>query len=195
MRLHIRHLTIYCLWLLLALPGVVLLYRYNDGSSFYGEVIHLSGLWATQLLILTLAVSPLRRMLPKAPWNAWLLRARRYFGVASFGYAAVHTGVYIARKASFERILSEGLELGLLTGWLALLVFLPLAITSNNFSVRALGRNWKLLHRFVYLATVLIFAHWLLTAFDRTAGFYHIAIVLALETIRIMLSALKSRAR
>lgn len=192
---RVKNLTNYGLWLLLALPGAMLLYRYSNGSSFYGEVIHLSGLWATQLLILTLAVSPLRRVLPKAPWNAWLLRSRRYFGVASFSYAAMHTAVYIARKASFERILSEGMELGLLTGWLALAVFLPLAITSNNYSLRRLGRTWKLLHRWVYLATAFIFAHWLLTAFDRSIGFYHLALVLALEAIRILVNVLKSRAR
>ena len=187
MTTHTRDFSNYFLWALLALPSVALLYRYMDGSSFYGEIIHLSGQWATQLLIFSLAVSPLRLLFPKAPWNAWLLRSRRYFGVASFAYAALHTGVYVVKKATFDRILSEGLEAGLLTGWLALIVFLPLAITSNNYSVRLLRRNWKFLHRLVYLATALVFAHWLLTAFDRSLSIYHIATLLALEFIRLAL--------
>ncbi|MEL7045021.1 MAG: ferric reductase-like transmembrane domain-containing protein, partial [Pseudomonadota bacterium] len=142
-----RSMARYLLWLLLTAPGAVLLWRYSSGSIFYGEVIHLSGQGAVWLLIMAMAVSPLRLLFASAPWTPSLLRCRRYLGVASFAYAALHTGIYLARKQSGERILAEGLEPGLLTGWIALAIFLPLALSSNDWSVRWLRRWWKRLHR------------------------------------------------
>ena len=184
----------YALWIILTAPGALLLYRYANGDTFYGEVVHRTGLWATLLLILALAVTPVRLVLPSGTISRWLLQSRRYFGVASFAYAAMHTAGYLQRKGSLERILSEGAEPGLLTGWLALAIFLPLAMTSNDWSVRKLRRWWKHLHRTVYLATALMFAHWLLAAFDQRPALYHVAIVVGLECFRLAVQLVKRRA-
>jgi len=175
----------YFLWVLLALPFVWLSNAYSTGDLFYGEVIHISGELSARLLILTLAITPFRLMFANARWPAWLLHRRRYFGVATFMYALLHTLVYIQKKASLTLIWQEGLSFNMWSGWLAFFIFLALAITSNDGSVRRLRRTWKKLHRWVYLAALLGFTHWVLVAFDFIPGLIHFAILLFLETYRL----------
>ena len=179
----------YFIWLLLAMPGSVTIVRYSAGATFYGEVVHSTGQFSAQLLILTMAVTPLQLMFGRRGWTRWLMQRRRYFGVASFGYAALHTAVYLQRTGAFGEILADAAEPGLLTGWIALAIFLPLAITSNDASVRRLRTLWKRVHRWVYAAAVLTFAHWVLTAFDPVAGLSHLAVLAALEAIRLWKAA------
>ena len=176
------------LWVLLALPGAYMTYRYVQGTTFYGEYLHATGELSARVLILTLAVTPLRLMFPNAAWARWLARRRRYLGVAAFGYALLHAAAYLQRQ-SFAVIVEDAGELALATGWVALLVMLALAATSNDISVRQLGRRWKWLHRTVYLAAVLTFAHWILTAFDPLPGAVHLAVLAALEAIRVWKAA------
>ncbi len=171
----------YPLWLLLVLPGVVLVFRYNTGAAFYGQVIHDSGDWSAWLLLLTLAITPLRLTFPGRRWIGWLMRRRRYFGLAVFGYAALHTAVYLLRKKDPAAIWADGIEPELLTGWIALFIFIPLAVTSNDWSMRALRRGWKLLHRWVHLAAVLVFVHWALSAFNPTNAYIHLSILGLIE--------------
>jgi sulfoxide reductase heme-binding subunit YedZ len=174
------------LWCVLAVPAAVILLRYHSDSLTYGEVIHQSGEWAVRLLIVTMAATPLRLVFPRARWTAWLVQNRRGLGVATFCYAALHLGVYLARKAEPALILEEGAEWDLLTGWLAFVLFAALAATSNDASVRLLRRLWKKLHRFVYLAAMLTFAHWMLTAFDMTPAIIYAAILTAIEAVRLI---------
>ena len=140
----------YVLWLALTLPGAVALVRYLVGQTYYGEIVHFTGVFATRLLIVAMAVTPLRSIFQNMNWTTWLVQRRRYFGVATFGYAMLHTTVYLARRWSVA--FAEAGEPGLLTGWLAFAVFAPLAITSTDTLVRKLGRAWKRLHRLVYAA-------------------------------------------
>lgn len=179
----------YFLWLLLALPGAVTILRYATGATFYGEVVHATGDLSAQLLIATMAVTPLKLMFPGRGWVRWLLRRRRYLGVAAFGYAVLHTVVYLIRIGVFGDILADAAEPGLLTGWLALAIFIPLAVTSNDASVRRLRRLWKRLHRWVYAAAILTFAHWVLTAFDPVPGLVHLSVLAVLEAYRLWKTA------
>jgi sulfoxide reductase heme-binding subunit YedZ len=177
------------LWLVLALPGLWILYRWAATPEAYGfgHAIGDSGDWAAWLLMLTLAVTPLRLLFRGRKWTNWLMRRRRDIAVASFAYAAGHTVIYLADKASLDIVLAElGLP-ELLTGWLALALFVPLAATSNNVSVRALKRSWKRLHRLVYPAAILTFLHWVLTAYDPTTAYIHAGILAAIEIVRIAL--------
>ena len=105
----------------------------------------------------------------------------------SFAYAAIHTGIYLVNKADLGAILKEAAGFDLLTGWLALILFLPLAITSNDRSVRAMKRGWKQLHMLVHPAAVLVFVHWALTAFDPITAYIHIGILAAIEIARFAL--------
>lgn len=170
----------------------MLLQRYLVGATFYGEAVHLSGRWAVYLLLLAMMVSPLRLLWPSRAWTAWLLKSRRYFGVASFAYAALHTAVYLERKGTLHRVLTEAQDPGMGAGWLALLLFVPLAVSSNDFSVRWLRRSWKRLHRLVYPAAFLAMAHWLLTAFNRTAALWFLALLVAILVLRVFLVVRKN---
>lgn len=159
-------------------------YRYANGAIFYGEYLHWTGLQATHLLILALAVTPLLRWFPTVRWIRWLAAMRRDFGVAVFGYAVAHTIAYLLHEPSLQDIISDSVTPELLTGWVALIIFVPLAITSNNYSVRNLGKRWKLLHRLVYVGALLTLAHWILTAFDPTSAYVYLAVVLSLLALR-----------
>ena len=167
----------YLIWVLLYAPIATQTYRYLDGAVFYGEYLHWTGVWATRLLMVTLAVTPLRRLFPNKRWTALLQKRRRDLGVATFLYALLHAIAYLVYKKSVPVILEEGIGFGMLTGWLAMLIFLPLAATSNDFAVRRLKRGWKTLHRIIYAGAVLTFAHWVGTAFDPTAGYVHLGLL------------------
>ena len=179
--------------LFLAVPAALLIYRYASDFIGYGEFLHASGEWSVWFLLATLAVTPVRFLLPHAPLSLWAVRRRRDLGIATFCYAFLHTAAYLERKADLALILREGIEPGLLTGWIAFAVFLPLALTSNNASVRWLRSRWKRLHRLVYVAAVLALAHWLLTAFDITSALVHAAILAVILAARAMLSLLRYR--
>lgn len=175
------------LWLVLALPGLWILYRWASAPEAYGygHAIGDSGDWAAWLLMVTLAVTPIRLLFRRRSWSTWLVRRRRDLGVASFAYAAGHTIIYLADKASLDAVLSD-LDLpDILVGWLALALFAPLAATSNDIATRALKRSWKRLHRLVYPAAILTFLHWVLASFDPTTAYIHIAILTVIELVRI----------
>jgi sulfoxide reductase heme-binding subunit YedZ len=82
-------------------------------------------------------------------------------------------------------IVEEGADFAMWTGWAAFLIFVALAITSNDVSARLLRRAWKKIHRLVYVAALLLFAHWIFVAFDFMPGLVHFVTLLALETYRL----------
>lgn len=143
-------------WLLLALPGAVLTYGYARGATFYGEYLHATGELGVRLLMLAMAVTPLKVVFPSAAWVQWLGRRRRYIGVAAFGYSLLHAGAYLKRQ-TLDTIVKEAGELALAAGWIAFVVMLALAATSNDAAVRRQRARWKWLHRAVYVAAALTF--------------------------------------
>ncbi|WP_291169279.1 ferric reductase-like transmembrane domain-containing protein [Erythrobacter sp.] len=177
------------LWLILALPGLWIGWRWamTPDAYGYGHAIGDSGDWAAWLLMATMAVTPLRLMFRSRRWTSWLMRRRRDLGVASFVYAAGHTLIYLIRKASPDLILAELSTPYIFVGWIALALFLPLAITSNDVSVRRLRRSWKKLHRLVYPAAILTFLHWVWSAFDPTTAWIHAGVLAAIEIVRVYL--------
>jgi methionine sulfoxide reductase heme-binding subunit len=181
------------LWSLLAAPLAVLTYDYlYEGTILFGEVyyggyIHDTGRAAAWLLLAALAATPLKLTFPRSRVAGWLLAQRRYFGVASFAYAAAHLAAYLARQ-DWPRVAEDMVQAGFWTGWIAFALFLPLALTSNDLSMRLLRRGWKNLHRLVHVAAVLVFAHWALTAFDPFLGYCHIAALALLEAYRLFLT-------
>lgn len=150
------------LWALLALPATWLLYLYSSGEFWPDELTGPSGEWAARFLILALMVTPLSQLLPGRLWVRWLVARRRAFGVAAFLYALLHLAFYAIDMGALGAMLDE-LELtGIWTGWAALLLMLPLALTSNDAAMRALGRAWKRLQRLAYPAALLTLAHWII---------------------------------
>jgi sulfoxide reductase heme-binding subunit YedZ len=152
----------YWLWLVLALPALFM--TFDAATSTNPRILHIlvhpSGEWSAWLLILTMAATPLTMLFRGQHWPRWLLRNRRYFGVATFGYAALHTFFYLLDRNDLGRIIGELDRLYIWTGWLAFLIFLPLAATSFNAAVQRLGRWWKPLQRLTYAGALLTLIHW-----------------------------------
>ena len=121
----------------------------------------LLGLWALRFLIVSLAVTPLRRL-----GGPNLLRYRRAFGLLAFFYAALHLTVYIGLDQGLDMtaVLRDILKRPYITiGMLAFAILLPLAVTSNNAMIRRLGaEGWKRLHKWVYAASALGAIHFVM---------------------------------
>jgi len=171
----VRHLIViimwlfekpYLLWAMLGLPAIPILKDFLFEERYYSELMYDSGVLSTQLLIVTLAVSPLlaaARLMPLLkPLARWLLRQRRYLGVSCFCYALIHLAVYLRQFPDVADLIWQLSDPEIALGWLAILILLILAVTSNNFSVKHLRNRWKTLHRLVYPAAALIYLHWYL---------------------------------
>ncbi len=171
-------------WPLLALPAFYIIIARGLDHISYGETIHLTGQWSVGFLCAALLVTPLKQWFPKRQEIRLLLRHRRALGVASFSFALLHTVIYLDKKWTAGLVIKEGQDPSLLTGWIAFVVFILLAITSNDTSVRRLGRRWKTLHRSVYVASALTFTHWALTVFDPTTAIGVGAIICLAELSR-----------
>lgn len=130
------------------------------GANPIQELINRTGLWALRLLLITLAVTPIRRL----PRLGWLIRLRRMLGLYAFFYTVLHLVVYLALNQGFIPALIIA-DLGrpyILVGYAALALQIPLAATSTDGMMRRLGRRWKRLHTLVYPAAVLAVLHYLI---------------------------------
>jgi len=118
------------------------------------------GLGALILLLITLAMTPLQQL---TRWSGWIA-VRRQLGLWCFAYVTLHLSGYVLFIAGLRldlvlRDLSE--RPYIIVGALAFIGLLALAVTSNRFSVRRLGRKWKALHRLVYVILLLALLHML----------------------------------
>jgi len=127
-----------------------------------------------------------RQMNWRTDWVQWLLKRRRALGVAAFGYALIHTVFYILDVRAVQDMMAEFWSLGIWTGWLAFAIFIPMALTSNQASVVALGRKWKMLQRCVYVAAVLTLIHWIFVHNNTGAALVHFIPLALLELYRVM---------
>jgi len=175
----------YFLWLLLAIPALPMLIQFTGDMSKAEELLHVSGEFSARMMIIAMLATPLRLLFNNKTWPHWLVKNRRYFGVAAFGYALLHTVFYIADMKSLQLMLDELWGLGIWTGWAAFLIFIPLAVTSNNSSQRAMGKAWKTLQRFVYPAAVLTLIHWMFVHNHFGPALVHFIPLAALEAYRI----------
>ena len=107
------------------------------------------------LLILSLAITPLRKLVPKL---TWLIKFRRLLGLFAFFYGTVHLLAYVALYAGFDlrTMLNDIAKRKFITiGVAAWLLLLPLALTSTNWAIRKMGgKNWNRLHKLAYLAAI-----------------------------------------
>ncbi|HEX8532852.1 MAG TPA: ferric reductase-like transmembrane domain-containing protein [Allosphingosinicella sp.] len=150
------------LWAVLALPAVSMMWRYNlDAGMLPGDLLHPSGEWSARLIILALMLTPLSMIFRGRRWTAWLIRRRRDLGVAGFLYALLHLLFYLLDMETVRNVLAELGPLGIWTGWAAFFLFLVLALTSNDASMRALKGGWKKLQRLAYPAAFLTLLHWM----------------------------------
>jgi methionine sulfoxide reductase heme-binding subunit len=124
------------------------------GADPVKRLIHACGITALNLLLVTLAVTPLRQI---TGWNS-LIRLRRMLGLFAFFYVLAHFTVYgwLDQGLDFAAIGADIVKRPYITiGMAALLMLIPLAVTSTNAMMRRLGRRWTSLHRLVYVITAL----------------------------------------
>lgn len=157
----LSRLSPYWLWLLLSVPalGMTTALLGDDARAFH-RLLHPTGEFAARFMIISMMATPLLYLTKGAGWARWLKANRRYFGVAAFFYAALHTYVYLVDKGSLSNVLAQATHLDMFAGWVALLVFIPLAATSTDRAVRWLGTWWKPVQRLTYLAAAATLLHW-----------------------------------
>jgi sulfoxide reductase heme-binding subunit YedZ len=148
-------------WALLCLPALLMLQRYFSGELIAMDMLQPTGEWSARFMIAAMVLSPLLSLLGPRKWLTWLIHRRRALGVAAFGYAVLHLVFYVIDMGNLDDILAEFLALGIWTGWAAMLLFVPLALTSNDASMRMLKKGWKSLQRLVYPTAVLVLVHWI----------------------------------
>ena len=179
------------LWALLTLPALWLLWLWVSGDSTAHYLLLPSGKYAIRAGLVALAATPLRILFPRAALSMWLIKSRRAWGVACCGYGLLHTLFYLIDEGGLAGVLGDIRDIEIITGWLAMLVILVLGITSNNYSVKKLGRRWKRLQRFAYLAIALSFAHWFLLGYYQFALWVHLVPLLLLQLSRVVLASSK----
>ncbi|MDP1929674.1 MAG: protein-methionine-sulfoxide reductase heme-binding subunit MsrQ [Thiobacillus sp.] len=157
-----------------------------------------TGTWTLTGLLLTLSVTPMRRLSGRAS----LIRYRRMLGLFSFFYASLHFVTYIWLDQFFDpaAIARDILKRPFITvGFSAFVLLIPLAATSTQAMMRRLGRRWQLLHRLVYPVALLAVVHYLwLVKKDLTTPLIYGAVVVFLLALRLpwgisLLQAVRTR--
>ena len=167
------------------------------GPDPVARITHRTGFWTLYLLLISLGITPLRRLSVKL---AWLVRFRRMTGLFAFFYGTLHLFTWIWLFSNFDvhAMLHDIVKRPYITmGMLGWLLLLPLALTSTQWSIRKLGKRWALLHRLAYGAAIAGVIHywWIVKSGVRTP--WKVTVVLAiLLGARIAWSAMeKARKR
>jgi sulfoxide reductase heme-binding subunit YedZ len=181
-----RRIPTAAILILYALPAPWLFYMGATGGLGAEPIKALErelGEIALQLLIIGLTITPLRRFL-----GVNLLRFRRAFGLLAFFYVALHLAVWLFLDVQIAaQIWADIIKRPYVTiGMAGFLLLIPLAATSNNYSVRKLGPKWRQLHKLVYLVPILGAVHfiWLSKGFQLEPLIY-LAVILGLLALRI----------
>ncbi|MGI9372866.1 MAG: sulfite oxidase heme-binding subunit YedZ [Hyphomicrobiales bacterium] len=181
----------YFVWALLAWPAVGMTRFLISGlmepydKLIMEQMLHPTGEFSARFMIVAMMCTPLRMLFPQSRFVRWLMKNRRYFGVAAFMYALAHTIFYILDMQFLYAIVDEFWIASIWTGWLAFAIFIPLVLTSNNAAVKRLGKAWKSLQRWVYPAAVATLVHWILVHNNWGPALVHFVPLAALEAYRI----------
>lgn len=191
-----RRVPAWPLYILGALPPVWLIWQGFTGGLGVDpvkEMEHQMGLWGLWLLIAGLCVTPLQRLA-----GIRLIRYRRAIGLLAFFYILLHLLIWLALDVQIpSQIIADIAKRPYVTvGMAAFVLLVPLALTSNNWSIRKLGPRWRKLHRLVYAAVLLGGIHFLMLV----RGFQYepliyLAVIVGLLALRIRLPRRKRAAR
>ena len=157
----ILHLAVHIGSAIPLLVGLWDFWQRNLSANPILEITHRTGKTAILLLLLPLAVSPLRQLLK---WNQ-INKLRRPLGLWAGFYALVHFSIYVVLDYGFQwkALLANSLtNFFILFGFTTGLILLVLSITSLTYFLKKMGKNWKKLHRFVYAAGILAALHFIL---------------------------------
>lgn len=142
-------------------PAAWLLARALDnqlGADPVAALTHGTGEWALRWLLLSLAMTPLRLLFKQS----WPIRFRRLIGLYAFFYACLHFAIYLFLDLGsyWSQIGADIVKRPFITvGFIAWLLLVPLAITSNRWMMRRLKKNWLKLHKLVYIIGILAVVH------------------------------------
>jgi len=164
------------LWVACLIPGAQLLYNGvtdNLGANPIETITRFTGSWTLRFLLITLAVSPLRRI---SGWNH-VIKLRRMLGLFAFFYACLHFSTYLVLDHFFDlHAISKDIlkRPYVTTGFSALVLMIPLAVTSTTAMIRRLGKRWQRLHRLIYVIAIagVIHFYWLVKADVRRPAMY-----------------------
>jgi len=155
------------------------------GANPIEFVTHSTGTWTLVGLLVTLSVTPLRRLTGRTD----LIRYRRMLGLFAFFYAALHfmTYLWLDQFFDFAGIAKDIVKRPFITvGFAAFVLLMPLAATSTRSMMRRLGRRWQQLHRLVYLIALLGVIHYLwLVKKDLTQPLIFGAVLVLLLVMRL----------
>ena len=145
----------------------------NLGANPIEAITRFTGSWTLIFLLITLAISPLRRI---SGWNA-LIKLRRMFGLFAFFYACLHFSTFLVLDHFFDlqAIGKDVLKRPYVTaGFTAFVLMIPLAVTSTRAMIRRLGKRWQQLHRLIYVVAIAGVTHfyWLVKADIRRPVMY-----------------------
>ena len=174
--------------ILALLPAAWLIYRALQdqlGADPIAALTHGTGDWTLRLLLLSLAMTPLRLIFKQS----WPIRFRRLIGLYAFFYACLHFAVYLFLDLGsyWSQIGADIVKRPFITvGFTAWLLLLPLAITSNQWMMRKLKRNWQKLHKLVYAIGILgVLHYWWLVKSDVREPLLYAGILALLFAIRL----------
>jgi len=186
------------IFLLSSIPFLYLLYAaFLDPESLGANPVeyltHETGSWSLRFLLLTLAMTPLRRWTK----SSFPLKVRRLLGLFAFFYVSVHLLIYavLDRELDWSHLGEDIIKRPFITiGFLAWLLLIPLAVTSTNAMMRRLGRRWKKLHKLVYLIAALGVGHYIwLVKKDLQEPLIYAAIFIMLMLLRLPAGMFKFR--
>jgi len=124
------------------------------------DITHETGIWILRFVLITLAITPLRQL---TGWY-WLIKFRRMLGLFAFFYGCLHFGTYMVLDHFFDfGTIVEDIALRpfVTVGFAGFVLMIPLAVTSTAAMVRRLGgRNWRRLHRLIYLTAIAGVVHY-----------------------------------
>jgi len=176
---------------LCSVPALLLLWDFHKdalGPNPVEYITHTTGDWTIRFLLITLSITPLRKLL----LLPLLIRFRRMLGLYAFFYGCLHLATYLFFDQSFDwaGIWKDIYKRPYITaGFTAWVLMVPLALTSTAWSIRKLGgKRWQLLHRLIYFSALggVIHYYWLVKSDVRLPLMYG-AILLALMLYRIII--------
>lgn len=173
----------FILWAFIMLPGLMFTIGLFNGRMDYDKLMHATGEFSGRFLMFSLIATPLVLLFPKFKFPKWLNRNKRYFGVAAFAYGLYHTIAYLVEVPT-NQVFQEFFDVGLLTAWIAFIIWIPMAITSTNGWVLRLKGTWKKIHNWGYLAALLAFLHWAFIHYNWKPALVHALPVLLLQGYR-----------
>ena len=165
----------------------------NLGANPIEEITHQTGLWTLILLLVTLSITPLRRL---TSLN-WLIQYRRMIGLFAFFYGCLHltTYLWLDQSFDFQAIIKDVYKRPFITaGFTAFVLMVPLALTSTKGWIRRLGKRWQLLHRLIYFSAAAGVFHFIwLVKKDLREPLIYATVFGVLMLIRVLFWLQKSR--